>query len=54
MTGIPKKIKEHIKTRENNELKEAISNYWVVAIPNFILLGLSLGIEQKNKRDKQS
>ncbi|WP_264792208.1 hypothetical protein [Aureispira anguillae] len=50
MTGIPKEIQEQIVARESSELKETIANYWVVAIPNFILLGLGLGIEWRNKK----
>lgn len=50
MTNISEEIQAQIQARESNDLKETISNYWVVAIPNFILLGLGLGIEWVNKK----
>lgn len=54
MTGISEELQEQIKNRETSELKETIANYWVVAIPNFILLGLGLGVEWRNKKENAS
>ena len=49
-TNLSEDMQEQIHARESNDLKETISNYWVVAIPNFILLALGLGIEWVNKK----
>ncbi len=53
MTGIPENIQESIREREKSDAKETIANYWIVAIPNFILLGLGLGIDRMNKSGKE-
>ncbi len=52
MRSIPAEIQEQIRARENDEIKETIANYWVVAIPNFILLGLGLAIDWRDRKDK--
>jgi hypothetical protein len=52
MRSIPAEIQEQIRARENDEIKETIANYWVVAIPNFILLGLGLAIDWRDKKEK--
>jgi hypothetical protein len=52
MQSIPIEVQEQIIAREDDELKETIANYWVVAIPNFILLGLGLAIDWRDKKEK--
>jgi hypothetical protein len=52
MRSIPIEVQEQIIAREDDELKETIANYWVVAIPNFILLGLGLAIDWRDRKDK--
>ncbi|MBL4648824.1 MAG: hypothetical protein JKY03_03765 [Aureispira sp.] len=52
MRSIPIELQEQIIAREDDELKETIANYWVVAIPNFILLGLGLGIDWRDRKEK--
>ena len=49
MTGISKEMRVKIREREKSELKETVANYWIIAIPNFILLGLGLGLDWMNK-----
>lgn len=53
MTDIPVEMQESIRARENDELKETVANYWVVAIPNFILLGLGLAVDWRNNKDRK-
>mgnify|MGYP003687695545 CR=1 FL=1 len=52
LTGIPENLKERIRERQISDTKETIANYWIVAIPNFILLGLGLGIDRLNRKQK--
>ena len=52
MRSIPIEVQEQIRAREEGELKETIANYWVVAIPNFILLGLGLSIDWRDRKEK--
>ena len=52
LTGIPETLKESIRERQISDTKETIANYWIVAIPNFILLGLGLGIDRLNRKHK--
>ena len=54
MTGISPELQEQIRARETGDMKETIANYWVVAIPNFILLGLGLGVDWRNKKTDES
>ena len=49
MTGISEKMQAQIREREKSDAKETIANYWMIAIPNFILLGLGLGLDWKNR-----
>jgi RsiW-degrading membrane proteinase PrsW (M82 family) len=50
LSGIPREVRESIRGRESNDAKESIANYWIVAIPNFIILGLGLGIDRLNRK----
>lgn len=50
MSNIPPELQEQIRAREKSDGNETIANYWVIAIPNFILLGLGLGIDWRNKK----
>ena len=49
MSGISKEMQDRIYEREKSDLKETVANYWIIAIPNFILLGLGLGLDWINK-----
>lgn len=51
MTNIAPELQERIIEREKSDAAETIANYWVVAIPNFILLGFGLGLDWKNRKD---
>ena len=43
-------LQEQIRQRETSDLKETVSNYWVVAIPNFALLVLGLVVDRQQKK----
>ncbi|MDC0230321.1 hypothetical protein OAK19_00010 [Aureispira] len=51
MNGISKEIQDRIREREKSDLKETVANYWIIAIPNFILVGLGLGLDWMNKKN---
>ncbi len=51
---ISPELQAQIQEREKSELKETISNYWVVAIPNFILLSLGLALDWRQKKEQES
>ncbi len=50
LSGIPREVRESIQGRKSSDAKESIANYWIIAIPNFILLGLGLSIDYLNRK----
>lgn len=54
MKDISPELREQIRDRESSEMKETIANYWVVAIPNFILLCLGLAIDWRQKKEQDA
>jgi hypothetical protein len=53
MQGLSPELREQIWEREKSDMKETIANYWVVAIPNFILLFLGLTIDFIQKKEQE-
>lgn len=53
MQGLSPELREQIWEREKNDMKETIANYWVVAIPNFILLFLGLTIDFVQRKEQE-
>lgn len=51
---ISPKIRDQIWEREKSDMKETIANYWVVAIPNFILLFLGLVVDWRQKKEQET
>ena len=49
---ISPELREQIWEREKGEMKETIANYWVVAIPNFILLFLGLALDYRQRKEQ--
>ena len=50
LRGIPKDKQEEYIQRQQDNTAETLANYWVVAIPNFILLAMGLGLEMNRQR----
>lgn len=44
---------ERIDAQIQAEHNETIANYWIVAIPNFILLGLGLSVDYLQRKEKR-
>ena len=44
-------VQKEIEAQASDNREETIANYWVVAIPNFILLFLGLGVDWRNRKD---
>jgi hypothetical protein len=53
MRDISPELQAQIRERDKNDLKETVANYWIVAIPNFILLGLGLAIDWRQKKEEK-
>lgn len=51
MQDISPELREQIWEREKSDIKETVANYWVVAIPNFILLFLGLAVDYRQKKE---
>lgn len=47
---LPPRLQERLRAKETAEFQEIISNYWVVAIPNFALLLLGLVVDRQQKK----
>lgn len=43
-------LQERLRAKETVELQETVSNYWVIAIPNFALLLLGLVVDRQQKK----
>ena len=43
-------LQAKIQERANSDLKETVSNYWVIAIPNFALLALGLIVDRQQQK----
>lgn len=44
------RLQERLRAKETVELQETVSNYWVIAIPNFALLLLGLVVDRQQKK----
>ncbi|MGH1338915.1 MAG: hypothetical protein ACRBFS_22555 [Aureispira sp.] len=54
MQDLSPELKEQIWEREKSDMKETIANYWVVAIPNFILLFLGMAVDWGQRKEQAS